>query len=528
MLLSPAAWPNDSMAAIAYAHYFVLLGYAAIYAGVWLAPLLSAAASLKPDTSLSRLRVSLFKEKALVEAEVLRLASLPQDFPPNTSTESAAVVEQGNGMVVGDEHTDPEAADIEAIEPDVTETADDGPRQRLSTERLSALPALRDNYPSQLVQDAVDQIRVQYPVGAYQQVNLERLPSFVAYVERVGTARMMAGLFVLIGLLLTMVRLDVVVEKIGGAAQTATTQDGFLETMSAIMQEIGGAFVSSIWGLGLMLCALLVVAAVDRVVQGRFAAVERALSSEIIPTLSDIHTRLMPDLSLGDLLAETGTHLRTLNGTVDGLTEGMANSLAGLGERIGDMLQDFHTFQEQYVRLNDLLRYLKEASENLGRTTKGLEGASRRLSQPLDEFNRNLLAHLETVADAVAINRDGYALTSDQLVAIQGHIDAIMMGVKNDVSTRLTEAAVGQEATLEAVIGQSERTNQQLVRVADALDRTSNVQLESAIATLMHAAERLGRQQAEASVPPSLFAWIATLARRSRRNGLWSLFSGRG
>ncbi len=334
------------MTSLAHAYYLVLLAYAAFYAAVYLLPLARAAGRLRPGDSLKRLTEALAEEHRVLDAERARTAA------PTPA-----------GAATGDGAPDDERADAAGDEPDTS-------AHRRSTERLLTLPALRARYDSPLVQEAVDQLRVQYPGGAYQHVALDRLPSFSAYAERLGSARTMAGLFVLLGLLLTMIRLDGVVDQIGGAAAgVSMTPESFLASMGQIMTGVGGAFLSSIWGLGLMLGFLLVVALVDRRTQNGLNAAEAAFAGGVVPGLADLHTRLMPDLTLGDLLAETGLHLRTLNRTVDGMTDGMARSLAGLGERIETVLRDFGTFQDQYVQLNDLLKYIREASENLSRTT---------------------------------------------------------------------------------------------------------------------------------------------------------------
>jgi hypothetical protein len=467
------------LAGLADDYFLWLLAYAAVYFALFLVPFVRSALGPKPGADLQRLL------HAIGEAAA---AARPAAAP-------------------------------DAEEPAAGDGAPPVP-QRAAAERLAALPALRLSFESPLVRDAVAQLRASYPGGAYQRVEVETLPAYAVYAERAAAARNMAGLFVLIGLLLTMVRLNGVVGRIGGAAGAAAMNSAdFLDAMSAIMTGIGGAFDSSIWGLGLMVASLLVVGVIDLAARRRVDDVDEALTREIVPALADLHERLMPNLTLADLMAETGAHLRTLSRTVRGLTHGLDHSLAGLGERIAEMLADFRSFQEQYVRLNDLLALLKDASANLSRTTKGLEGASTRLTQPLDEFNRTVLAHLETVADAVAGNRE----LAEEMAAVRAHTDDVVGQLKALTQARLAEAGERHEASLAALEAQGVAAERQLQRVAAALEKASNVQIGATLAQLDQTVGRLSRRLSgeEEPFPPTLFAWTAGLVRRrgGRRNG---------
>src|SRR5690606_35419037 len=137
------------------------------------------------------------------------------------------------------------------------------------------------------------------PTGNYQQFKLELLPAFASYSERIAAVRNMAGLFVLIGLGLTMIRLNAVVDQIAVSSSTTTiSSEEFLARMGSIMTNIGGAFISSIIGLALMIGAMFLAGAIDRSVQRRLQEVEHMLTQEAIPTLVELHQRFMPDFTL--------------------------------------------------------------------------------------------------------------------------------------------------------------------------------------------------------------------------------------
>ena len=146
--------------------------------------------------------------------------------------------------------------------------------------------------------------------------------------------------------------------------------------MADIMGNISGAFVASIWGLWLMLAALAILAIIDFLVQRSVADVDRTFAGHVVPELAALHQSLSPELSLGELLARTGTSLGSLNATVDGLTKGMADSLSKLGVQIREMLQDFGRFERHYVQLDGLLHSISKAGQDLQKVTGGLEGAT--------------------------------------------------------------------------------------------------------------------------------------------------------
>ena len=486
--------------------YGLVFAIAAIlYAAFYLVPLWSRGRALHVgmlDTLLARLDRDLASETAAPTAAL---------NPPKRSARETADETTRLGLLGGrDDRPDflfgarPAEADAPVVP------------QRQAAERLARLPALRTDYGDGVVQEAVAQIRAQYPDGAYQRFEVERLPSVAAFAERVAAARTMAGLFVLVGLFFTMVRLNGVVGAIADAAGGAAMAPAqFLATMGALMDGIGGAFDSSIAGLGLMVVALAAVGGIDLLAAGRIHRLERAVVHTVVPTLADLHDRLMPSLTLADLLAETGAHLRTLGTTVRGLTAGLDESLAGLGDRIAAMMGDFGAFQDQYANLNDLLKHIGEASTHLRDTTGALKGAARRIGDPLDEFNKTLLRHLDTVADAVAATRDGFETLGENVAAIAVQTDAAVGRVEAATAGTLGASTDAQTLTLGRLAAQSAAIEAHFGRLADALGKASQVRIDQSLGRIDRAVDRLAEAE---DAPQTLFAWLRDgLARRRAR-----------
>ena len=341
--------------------------------------------------------------------------------------------------------------------------------QRWAAERLSRLGSLKGSYQG-VVQEAVDQIQSQYPDGAYQRFEIERLPTVAAFSERVGAARTMAGLFVLLGLLFTMIRLNDVIELIAASAGNSTMEPAaFLARMGELMEGIGGAFDSSIFGLALLVLALVIVGAIDWVAQGRLLKLERAVTHEVVPPLAQIHDRLSPNLTLADLLAETGAHLDVLGRTVGGLTGELDTSLSLLGDRIGRMMDDFRSFQDQYARLDDLLNHMKSASANLAGTAGALESAARRVGDPLNAFNKTLLSHVETVVDWTAVSKDGFERLTREAAATREHSDRLVEGLARAAQDGFGESLRDHRTAVAAIESQAVRLERRLTALSDAV-----------------------------------------------------------
>ncbi len=472
----------------------VFAGAFAVYAAFYLIPLWSRGRALHLgglETLRETLRRDLDREPAL-DTSVLN--------PPKRSAREAA-----------DEASRLGSPDAAAAMPPAAPVVP----QRNARERLVALAALRTDYGTGAVQEAVDQIRAQFPDGAFQRFEIERLPAVAAFGERVGAARTMAGLFVLIGLFFTMVRLNGVVGAIADAAGgAAMAPEQFLTTMGTLMDGIGGAFDSSIAGLGLMVVALVAIGGIDLVAAGRLHRLERTVTHEVLPGLADLRERVMPNLTLGDLLAETATHLATLGTTVRGLTVNLDASLAGLGDRIADMMGDFGSFQHQYARLDDLLSRIGDASTQLRDTMGTLNVAARRIGDPLDAFNKTLLHHLETVADSVAVTRDGFETLGEQVAAVAGQTDTAVGRIEQTATATFGASAAAQQATLADLTRQSADIEAHFQRLAAALHGASAARIDESLGRMESAVDRLAQVE---DAPQTLFAWFRDgLARRRR------------
>ncbi len=425
------------MDAVATAYPLVFLGAAVLYLVFYVAPLVREGARLSPK-GLDLISQALERDLAEVEAEQRPSASPTADDTPAAGSEAPA----------------------------------DTP-QTWAAERLGRLEVLRKTYEG-VVAEAVDQIRAQYPDGAYQRFEIERLPAVAAFSERVGAARTMAGLFVLLGLLFTMIRLNGVVGAIAQAAGgAALSPEAFLTTMGGLMDGIGGAFDSSIWGLALLVIALAIVGAVDWVAQRRVHRLESGIVHEVIPALSELQDRLKPNLTLADLLAETGSHLQRLSRTVAGLTGELDTSLSLLGDRIGRMMDDFRSFQDQYAKLDDLLAHLRTASKDLSATTGALELAARRVGDPLTSFNKTLLTHVETVVDWVEVSRAGFMQLSHEMASVREHSDRLVEGLARAAETGFGEGLASHRATLAALDRQTAEMQRHLQTVAASFERAA-------------------------------------------------------
>ena len=502
-------------------------------AALKLVPAVQAAADLRPGASLGRLKALLADEAEAAEAVrrderlssgdgmVETKGSVPQN-PPEESPgygfrvaesvtpgweEDTSSYDDFAGDVSEDDDTyEEEEEQEEALSSSLAPVRNS---QAVAMERLMGHRALVSRYPSPIVQDAVDRVRVQYPGGAYQRVDIDQLPSYLVYAERMGTARTMAGLFVLLGLVLTMTKLNGVVGQIARATQTSATQAQFIDLMADIMGNISGAFVASIWGLWLMLAALAILAIIDFLVQRSVADVDRTFAGHVVPELAALHQSLSPELSLGELLARTGTSLGSLNATVDGLTKGMADSLSKLGVQIREMLQDFGRFERHYVQLDGLLHSISKAGQDLQKVTGGLEGATRRLAEPLDDFNQNVgrhlelvRTHLETVGDATAANIEGYRETSEQLLTVKVHTDEIVQAIQNLVTTRVDGLETRQVESLRSLQTHMADTNARIATLVSALEKTPLARpAPSAVSPAFSGGTR--------DLPPTLFLWVA-------------------
>lgn len=459
------------MTALANNYWIFFVAAAVAYVVFYLVPLLRALGTLTPE-GLDRLTKQLDEDVATVTAEGRpgRRGKPVADV----STKTDSVWASDDDVRLDDSPIGPDAdapSDDDWAEEEEEEEVVSG--QRWATERLNRLDSLQGDYQG-IVKEAVDQVHSQYPDGAYQRFEIERLPAVASFAERVGAARSMAGLFVLLGLLFTMIRLNGVVQEIAQAARGQTLEpEAFLERMGSLMGGIGGAFDSSIYGLMGLVGALVVVGAVDWVAQNRVLRVEQTIVGTVIPKLATLSDRLKPNLTLADLLADTGAHLEELSGTVGSLTGELDVSLSKLGDRIGRMMDDFRSFQDQYARLDDLLKHMRQAAQGLDRTAAKLENAAEGVNAPLSKFNQTLLTHVTSVVEWVDVSRAGFETLSNEMAAVREHSDRLVEGLARAAEDGFGESLKAHQQAIGSVERQATSIERRLEAMIEALDRAA-------------------------------------------------------
>jgi ABC-type transporter Mla subunit MlaD len=492
-------------------YLYPIIGYLIVYGVVYLGPLIwrIATNSMGSDTEELKRRINLEvekeKERQTRDAHgnaVAADSSLEDNDASTGDDDSSDDSATPTWAVVGDssaEEDEPEGGE-EKTPAGETEEKPESEEQFLSR-------TLETSYKSTLVQQAVRQLRTKYPHGDFRQFEIERLPAYASYDERLTAARNMAGLFVLFGLLGTMIKLNEIVQKIGAAAgeqEMAATQ--FLDNMGLIMGDIGGAFDSSIYGLAIMVVALVAIGLGDRLMQSRLDTLDRAIQGTLIPGLSRLQLMKAPNLSIGDLIDETSSLLTDLNHSVEGLSEGMNDSLSDLSDEINAMMQDFGSFQKQYAQLNDLMKSLKEYTQNVEDVTDAIEAAGHELANPIDQMNRDLnhaiREHMGMVGDAISAseaNRDELAREFQQLERdlkrLTGQLRDIARDTLEQVETnqeqlegtlqaqqKRNQAAIENE--IERLEAQSKTIQEELRATAEALEAANSQELTEVLDAL--------------------------------------------
>lgn len=258
-------------------------------------------------------------------------------------------------------------------------------------EKLIHVPVLEAEYSNEMVGQAMKSLASAFPTPAFRNVSIYDTPSYQSYAAKASAAKKMAGVFVLLGLTGTMIKLDGVVATITElTGDTSIEPQVFLDQMGELMNGMGAAFLNSILGVSLMIFFLVLVSVVHRVALAKIYKVEHVLCYEVIPFLSDYQERLKPELSLAEIVNSTGKQLRQLDRSVVQMTTGMSSSLAGLGERIRTMLEEFGTFQKQYSMINDWVGTLRESTERMKDAADKLRDSGERVRAPIDEVNETL------------------------------------------------------------------------------------------------------------------------------------------
>jgi len=493
-------------------YLYPMIGYVVIYVVVYALPVIRriATTGFMRDTKTLGKRIHTELEKERERAWSDRVA-----------TESPSISEEGVGAsdeelsasfqsafdAVDSGEEDPISEEEATASKAKEEKADRaGPEEAIRPEFLSR--TLESSFANDFVQQAVQQLRTHYPHGNFRSFEIERLPAYAMYDERLTAARNMAGLFVLFGLLGTMIKLNDIVQQIGDAAATGSQTveaSSFLNNMGAIMANIGGAFESSIWGLALMVIALVVIGLADRVMQRRLDALDATVQQQVIPRLATLQLLRTPNLSMGDLIEETSSLLTDLNGTVDGLTDGMQESLSQLSGRIEDMMEDFGSFQSQYAKLNDLIEALKKHAGNVDDVTDALRGAARTLQNPISDMNRNLnhtiREHMGVVGEAIQTSEKNRDELAREFQTMQAEMKGVLSSVEEIVQDNIDQSDKQHEEVVENVqkqIALIEKRSQQIDESVEnqiALMQEQSKVVETQMDKTAEALERANSQQ---------------------------------
>lgn len=319
---------------------------------------------------------------------------------------------------------------------------------------------LESDFASDLVNQAVQQLKTKFPQGAFTQFEIERLPAYSAYQERVSSARSMAGIFVLMGLLGTLWKLNQVVEQIGGAAAAGEMEaSAFLDRMGLIMQDTGGAFLSTIYGLGLMVLAIIVVGLFDRWRQGQVDKLDETMQTEVVPALVRIKEMRDPTRSVADEIEKTSTMLSDLGSAVRDVKTGMTDSLEGLSDEINHMLQEFGAFSTQYARLDDLSKRIREYTEAVDDVTRSIEGAGRTLTNPINkmnhELNHTIREHMGVVGDSIEQSASDRAAIAQTVQQLQQDLQRTVAELR-DVTTSSLDQVEAHRKQMDATLQQQQ------------------------------------------------------------------------
>lgn len=323
-----------------------------------------------------------------------------------------------------------------------------------ATARLENLRLLNADYRHPFVKDAVSYLRAKFPRAEYQHFEVEPLPSISEYLEQVSMARNMAGAFVLLGLLGTMIKLDGVVEQIADMAQTSQMKpQQFLGQMGTLMQGVEGAFFNSILGVFLGVFALVIIGLLNRRVQRRIDRLDHVMSQEVLPGLARIHDQLMPERTLADLLRGTGSRIDQLDATVETLQSRMTNTIGTLSDEIEGMLEQFEHYERHYDLINQQVEaldergeILAEQSERLQEQTEQLANAGERIADPIDEMNTRISEHLEKISE---LQEDEYL--QKILEKMEDTFEAEREARKEQLEDILSNNRIDQENLLQSV-----------------------------------------------------------------------------
>ena len=377
-----------------------------------------------------------------------------------------------------EEHCEELNRKIDALDGETTSETDATDPDE-ATARLENLKLLTADYRHPFVKDAVSYLRAKFPRAEYQHFEVGPLPSVSKYLEQISMARNMAGAFVLLGLLGTMMKLDGVVEQIASLAHTSEMNpQRFLGQMGELMQGVEGAFFNSILGVLLGVFALIVVGLLNRRVQRRLDRLDHTMSQKVLPGLVDVHNQLMPERTLADLLRGAGDRIDQLDGTVEKMQSRMGNTIGSLSGELENMLERFEHYEEHYDLINRQVKALDERGEHLGAQSEKLEeqteqlaDAGDRLAEPISEMNETLQKHLQKVSQ---LQEDEYL--QGVLEDINEALEAERRARREQLEEVLENNRIDQEELLDTVrTVLDEERNERQQQVKDLLKQNADL-----------------------------------------------------
>ena len=521
--------------------YVVLFGYAlALYLPFFLAPYLARVFGNNGRDDLDLLQVKL--KAAQARSQSVQAVKPVVSTTPELSDSGRAEDEEGAGDAV-------------AAAPDALTLVSQ---------------ALQADHTNELVRESAQHIRTQYPTGSYQQYDLTLLPSYNLYSERLSTARALAGVFVLLGLGMTMLRLNGVVGKIStmAASNAAMASEDFIQQMGLMLRGIGGAFSASIAGLFLMVGALVLIAILDRLKQREFSHIERSITQDLIPMLYSIQQRELPAVTMPELLRVTTGQLGSLNEAVEksvvAMTGEIGGALSSLEAQLTTTFQRFGTYEDRYAKLDSVAEQIGQAGRKLATTIDRMQSSTHKYADFQDTLGSLLNTTRESYTHLGGQLKSSFSELANQTAALQVSLDDVLRSLQNQmqvqreenldfqqalrqqmtegvdhartqvdlVQAQVKEGLAGTQAQVQeglmATQVQAERVQQQLERVTAALERASNTRLQASLQQLNDITahmesgsatlERALRQTQK--TPPTLFAWtVQGLNRLRQRRG---------
>ena len=220
-------------------------------------------------------------------------------------------------------------------------------------------------------------------------------------------------------------------------------------------------------------------------------------------------------LNLGDMNQQQAAYAKAVHAHLRSLTQGMKKAArivrsVSAGNGLEAWRRLVRKFDPQHpevhaMKLTNLITYGTNHKTNNVTDVPAI----------LDEFNKTLLRHLETVADSVAATRDGFETLGEQVAVVAGQTDAAVGRVEQSAAGTLGASQSAQQATLADLARQSAQIEAHFKRLAEALGQASSVRIDQSLGRIDRAVDRLAEAE---DAPQTLFAYLRDgLARRRPR-----------